>query len=197
MYTERLVRAFEYAATLHAGDTRKGTDIPYLSHLMGVASIVQEHGGDEDQVIAALLHDAIEDHPKGGDTKQAIQMLFGRQVLDLVMACTDSDTDQKPEWRERKERYLGHLGTAAPEALLISLADKVHNARAILADYRLKGEELWVRFNAPKEGTLWYYRSLADTFISLAVKIEKPVLGPLAEELERVVSEVERRAGQA
>lgn len=196
MDTGRLIRAFQYAATLHAGDLRKGTTIPYLCHLMGVVSIVQEHGGDEDQVIAALLHDAVEDHPKGGDTKQEIQALFGTRVQELVMACSDSETDEKPDWRGRKERYLEHLLEASPEALLISLADKVHNARAILADYRLKGEELWERFNAPKEGTLWYYRSLADTFKGLAAEVEKPQLGPLAEELERVVTEVERRAEQ-
>lgn len=197
MDTERLIRAFKYVATLHAGDLRKGTTIPYLSHLMGVASIVQEHGGDEDQVIAALLHDAIEDHPQDGLTRQQIGEEFGDKVLALVEGCTDADTDPKPPWQERKERYLAHLPETGPEAMLISLADKVHNARAILSDYRLKGEELWERFNAPKEGTLWYYRSLADTFTSLAVEIEKPMLRQLAEELERVVSEVERRAEQA
>ena len=197
MDTERLIRAFRYAATLHAGDLRKGTTIPYLSHLMGVASIVQQYGGDEDQVIAALLHDAIEDHPRGGETRQEIGAGFGARVMTMVEACTDSDTEQKPEWFERKERYLKHLHEAPPEAMLISLADKVHNARAILADHRQIGEEIWARFNAPKELTLWYYRALANTFNSFASEAAKPELGPLAEELERVVSEVERRANQA
>ena len=191
IYTERLVRAFGYAATLHARDTRKGTEIPYLSHLMGVASLVQEHGGDENQVIAALLHDAIEDHPRGGLTRQQIRKQFGARVLTLVEACSDSDTKPKPSWRKRKEHYLKHLPKAPHKAKLISLADKLHNARAVLSDHRQIGERVWKRFNAPKKGILWYYRSLADTFAR--VRHHRP----LVEELERVVSELERRARHA
>jgi (p)ppGpp synthase/HD superfamily hydrolase len=190
MNTKRLVEAFQYAAELHKVQLRKGTSIPYISHLMAVAGIVLEHGGDEDQVIAALLHDAIEDHPQAGLTRQQIREQFGKRVLAFVEACTDSDTIPKPPWRERKERYLEHVRKAPLEALLIPLADKVHNARAILADYRQIGEEIWERFEARKEGTLWYYRSLADI-----LSTRSP--GPLAEELERVVGEMERMAGQA
>jgi (p)ppGpp synthase/HD superfamily hydrolase len=189
MNTERVVGAFQYAAELHADQARKGTSIPYISHLMAVAGTVMEHDGDEDQVIAALLHDAIEDHPRNGQTREEIRERFGHRVLDMVEDCTDADTDPKPPWRERKERYLAHLPAASPEAKLISLADKVHNARAILNDFLQIGDEIWKRFKPSKDGTLWYYRSLADTFTR-----EHP--GPLAQELERVVSELERGAGR-
>jgi (p)ppGpp synthase/HD superfamily hydrolase len=190
MNTDRLIDAFQYAAELHAEQCRKGTSIPYVSHLMAVAGTVMEHGGDEDQVIGALLHDAIEDHPRNGRTRQEIRERFGDRVLDMVEDCSDADTDPKPPWRERKERYLARLSEASPHAKLISLADKVHNARAILNDFLQIGDEIWKRFNEPMDGQLWYYRSLADTFT-------REHSGPLARELERVVSELERRAGKA
>lgn len=190
--TDRLVDAFRYAAELHAQQRRKGTRVPYISHLMAVAATVLEHGGGEAQAIAALLHDAIEDQPRDGRTREQIRDRFGDRVLALVEACSDSDTVPKPPWRERKERYLAHLREAAPEARLISLADKVHNARAILLDYRVIGEQVWERFTATKEETLWYYRAVAETFLDV-----QP--GPLAEELNRVVAELEglaRRQGE-
>src|SRR5512143_1709170 len=187
-HTERLARAFQYAAQLHARQFRKDTAIPYISHLMAVASIVLEHGGNEDQVIAALLHDAIEDHPQGGLTRQQIRKQFGARVLALVEACSDSATKPKPPWRKRKERYLRHLPKAPHKAKLISLADKLHNARAILSDHRQIGEKVWKRFNAPKKEILWYYRSLANLFAR--VRHHRP----LVEELDRVVTELERRA---
>jgi (p)ppGpp synthase/HD superfamily hydrolase len=186
MNSDRLVEAFQYAAALHASQRRKGTSIPYISHLMTVAATVIEHGGDEEQAIAALLHDAIEDQPKDGQTRHQIQTRFGDRVLALVEACSDADTHPKPPWRERKERYLAHLQEASPEARLISLADKLHNARAILADHRQIGERVWDRFTATRDQTLWYYRALADAFLKV-----QP--GPLAEELDRVVAELERR----
>lgn len=185
---DRLVAAFSYAAELHASQYRKGGSIPYVSHLMAVTAIVMEHDGDEDQAIAALLHDAIEDHPDNGRTRNEIRERFGDRVLALVDACSDADTDHKPPWRERKERYLAHLREAPPDAWLVSLADKLHNARAILADHRRIGDRVWQRFKATKEETLWYYRGLADKFLRL-----KP--GPLAQELDVVVTELERRAG--
>jgi GTP pyrophosphokinase len=181
------VAAFQYAAELHAEQVRKGTAIPYISHLMAVAAIVIEQGGDDDQVVAALLHDAIEDHPDGGRTRDTIGARFGDHVAALVQACTDADTHPKPPWRERKERYLKHLPTAPPDALLVSLADKLHNARAILGDHRVVGEEVWARFTATKSDTLWYYRQLANAFTRLTP-------GPLAAELGRVVAEIERAA---
>ena len=189
MNTERLAEAFRYAAELHAEQLRKETAIPYISHLMAVAGVVLEHGGDEDEAVAALLHDAIEDQPQGGLTRRQIRDRFGARVLALVEECSDADSHPKPSWRERKERYLARLPDAAPGAKLISLADKVHNARAILSDFRQVGDEVWKRFKAPKEMQLWYYRSLANVFARV-----RP--GPLAGELERVVSELERVTGR-
>ena len=189
MDTDRLVAAFRHAAELQASQPRKGTDIPYLSHLMAVAAIVLEQGGDEDQAVAALLHDAIEDHPDDGRTRDTIRARFGDRVGTLVEACTDADTHPKPLWGERKERYLEHLPQAPREARLIVLADKLHNARAILADHRAVGERVWERFNVPKQATLWYYRALADAFARL-----EP--GHLTAEFERVVAELEEQARQ-
>src|SRR2546429_226030 len=189
MDTDRLAGAFRYAAELHRSQLRKGTDIPYISHLMAVAAIVLEQGGDEAQAVAALLHDAIEDHPDDGRTRDTIRARFGDRVATLVEACTDADTHPKPLWGERKERYLEHLPQAPRAARLIVLADKLHNARAILADHRAVGEQIWARFNAPKDSTLRYYRALADAFARL-----EP--GRLAAEFERVVVELEEAAHQ-
>lgn len=184
--------ALSFATRLHAAQRRKGTDIPYISHLIGVAGIVLEHGGSRDEAIAALLHDSIEDqadsYPDGADQLRAdIRALFGQAVLDIVEGCTDADCVPKPPWRERKERYIAHLDQASPSVRFVSCADKLHNARAILSDFRVVGDALWGRFNAGKDGTLWYYRSLADTFERL---------GParLAGELGRVVAEIEKLA---
>ena len=146
-----------------------------------------DQGGEEDQAVAALLHDAIEDHPDGGHTRDTIRARFGDRVLTLVQACTDADTHPKPPWRERKERYLAHLVDAPREAHLIVFADKLHNARAILADHRVVGERVWERFNAPKDATLWYYRALSDAFARL-----EP--GLLTAEFERVVAELEEES---
>lgn len=166
---------------------RKGTTIPYVSHLLGVAALVLEAGGDEDQAIAALLHDAVED--QGGAATQAeIQRRFGDRVAAIVAACSDTDRHPKPPWRERKEAYLRHLAHAPREALLVSLADKVHNSRSLLADLRDDGDRTWSRFSGGKEGELWYYRRLADTFGAIAP-------GRLAAELERTVREIERLSG--
>lgn len=186
----RLTAAFQYAATLHANQMKKGTSIPYLAHLLAVAAIVIEHGGNEDQAIAALLHDAIEDQPQDGRTREEIRERFGAEVLALVEACTDADSHPKPPWRERKERYLAHLDQVSQEGRLVSLADKVHNARAILADHGQIGEAVWSRFNGLKDGTLWYYRALARKFSTLYP-------GRLADELDRVVTKLERRAASA
>lgn len=182
------VEAFTYAAALHGEQRRKGTEIPYLSHLLAVAAIVLEHGGTETQAIAALLHDAIEDHPRDGRTREEIRDRFGEDVLAIVEACTDNRGDPEPPWRVRKERYLGHLPDTATDARLVSVADKVHNARAILADFRAVGDALWSRFNVGKAEVLWYYRTLADAFSQIDG-------GPLVQELKRVVTELEREAG--
>jgi (p)ppGpp synthase/HD superfamily hydrolase len=182
-------RALTEARRLHGGQRRKGTGIPYIAHLMSVAAIVLEDEGSEDEAIAALLHDVIEDVP-GEGTEGFIREEFGDRVAEIVLACSDTTTpEHKPPWRERKQRYLAHLETASPEVLRVSLADKLHNARAILYDLRAIGDALWVRFNAANAADqLWYYRSLADVFGR-----RKP--GPLADELQRVVDEIGALAG--
>ena len=127
-------------AGLHANQVRKGTTVPYTAHLLGVAALVIDHGGDEDQAMAALLHDAIEDQGRGGRTRAEIEAKFGARVARIVEGCTDADTIPKPPWRERKEAYLAHLGHAPIEVRRVAAADKLHNARAILVDYRHIGK---------------------------------------------------------
>jgi (p)ppGpp synthase/HD superfamily hydrolase len=159
----RLQRAFRYAAEKHAGQTRKQTAVPYLSHLMAVASLVLEAGGDEDMAIAALLHDVVEDC--GGLPRlREVRKLFGARVAKVVEGCTDSFGELKPEWIERKKDYLREVKHADAETRLVSASDKLHNVRTILADYRQDGEAIWARFNGKKEGTLWYYRALNNEY---------------------------------
>lgn len=179
----RFEEALIFATRLHREQKRKGSGIPYISHLLSVAALVFEYGGNEDEAISALLHDAIED--QGGDaTRQEIRRRFGETVVEIVNGCTDADTIPKPAWRPRKEAYIAHLSTASPAVLLVSSADKLHNVRSILGDYRMVGEELWQRFKAGKEGTLWYYRSLLRAYKARGTT-------PLIAELERVMSELE------
>jgi hypothetical protein len=159
--THRFHDALIWSADLHRDQFRKGTEIPYLSHLLSVSALVLEHGGDEDQAIAGLLHDSIEDTDV---TDDAIAQRSGSRVAEIVRACTDADTFPKPPWRERKQAYIDHLASAPVDALLVSLADKVHNARAIAADVEREGESYMDRFNGGRAGTRWYYRRLADAF---------------------------------
>ena len=182
----RFERAVGLARTLHAKQKRKGGDIPYVAHLLAVASLVIEDGGDEDEAIAALLHDAVEDQG-GAKTLGLIRRQFGSRVAGIVESCSDTDVTPKPPWRERKQAYLAHLAAADRSALRVSLADKLHNARAILADLREVGGELWSRFNASKDETLWYYDELAKAF-------EERAPGPLARELRRTVDEIRQIA---
>ncbi len=183
MFTSRFEEALVYAAQLHARQRRKGGDTPYVAHLLAVASLVIEHGGDEDQAIAALLHDAVED--QGGEpTRREIARRFGDDVAFIVEGCTDADTIPKPPWRERKEKYIEHLRTLPERVRLVSAADKLHNARSILSDYRDCGEGVWLRFQGKKDGTLWYYREI------VAVLREGPPLR-IVRELERTVAELE------
>ena len=186
MLSQRFEDALVFAARLHARQTRKGTSIPYITHLMAVAGMVLENGADEDTAIAALLHDAIEDQG-GASTREEIRRRFGDRVVEIVNGCTDAESTPKPPWRQRKEAYIRHIAHAGAAVRLVSAADKVHNARAILADYRALAEPLWKRFTGGKEGTLWYYRTLVETYRQA---------GPsaLASELERVVAEIERLA---
>jgi (p)ppGpp synthase/HD superfamily hydrolase len=183
----RFEDALAYATRLHAPQYRKGTRIPYVSHLLAVASLVLEAGGDEDEAIAALLHDGPED--QGGiATLTEIRARFGDRVAAIVAACSDTFEAEKPAWQARKQAYLDHLSEAAPSVLLVSCADKLHNARAILADYRRHGEVLWERFNGGRDDVLWYYRELARTFGERGPDV-------LAVQLARVVDLLHAEAG--
>ncbi len=184
----RLQRAFRYAAEKHEGQTRKQSAVPYLSHLMAVASLVLEAGGDEDMAIAALLHDVVEDC--GGMPRlREIRKQFGPRVAKIVEGCTDSFGEPKPEWVERKKDYLREVKHADAETRLVSASDKLHNVRTILADYRLHGEDIWKRFSGRKEGTLWYYRALSDEY-------QRRNPNRITRELEIAVAQLERAAGQ-
>lgn len=159
----RFAEAVAWATALHAGQVRKGTGIPYVAHVIAVACIALEHGADEEVAIAAVLHDAVEDC--GGErTRELIAARFGGRVARIVDGCTDATVTPKPPWAARKAGYLDHLPAAPTEVLLVSASDKLHNARAILADYRVVGEALWGRFSGGREGTLWYYRSLVAAY---------------------------------
>lgn len=185
MFTERFVAALALAVEAHDGQLRKGTQIPYVSHPMAVASLALEFGADEDQAIAALLHDVLEDG--GPDYAPRIQASFGARVLALVQACTDGVADRtgaKPPWAQRKQAYLAHLADAPDEVLLVSGADKLHNARAIVADLQQVGPAVFQRFKAGRDGTLWYYQSLAQVF----AKREAKAAPLLAAEVQRMVS---------
>jgi GTP pyrophosphokinase len=160
----RFLRAFEFAAEKHSGQVRKASTIPYIAHLMGVASLVLEAGGDEDLAIAALLHDVVEDCG-GAPMLKEVRRRFGARVAKVVDGCTDADTDPKPPWRDRKEKYIRLLRSADSDTRLVSAADKLNNVRSILSDYRAIGESVWSRFNGGREGTLWYYRTLRDEFL--------------------------------
>jgi (p)ppGpp synthase/HD superfamily hydrolase len=186
-YGENFQRALVYAARLHGDQSRKGTRVPYITHLLAVAAIVGENGGSEDEVVAALLHDAPED--RGGEARlRDIRLRFGHAVAEIVAGCSDTYEDPKPPWRERKERHLAHLAGASDSVRLVSAADKLHNARSVLSDYRAVGDVLWDRFKGGREGTLWFYRAVVDT-----LRVEQN--DPTVEEIGRVVSELERLAG--
>lgn len=185
----RFLDALSYAVRLHGTDVRKGTPVPYVAHLFSVCSLVLTNGGSEDEAIAALLHDALEDHPQE-TSPEVISNRFGRNVLEIVEACTDTPADYKggakPPWRQRKTSYIEHVRTANASARRVALADKLDNARSTLADYRRFGDSLWARFNAGKEEQLWLYRSLVQAFR------EAGAVGSMIEELDAIVVELER-----
>lgn len=180
-----LSAAASFSLEIHGQQVRKGADTPYVAHLLQVAGLVLEHGGDEEQAIAGLLHDAIED--VGPDLEDQIARRFGPRVARIVRGCTDADILPKPPWRARKEAYLAHLETADPDVLLVSCADKLHNARAILTDFRTHGSAVFDRFRGGREGTLWYYGALAEAF-------QRLMPGPMAEELAVTVAALDRVA---
>lgn len=183
--TNRFVEALGYAAELHLNQRRKGKGQPYVGHLLGVAAIVIQQGGGEDEAIAALLHDAVED--QGGLPRLSeIREKFGERVARIVDGCTDSYevSGEKRDWGERKRAYMEKVALEAADVRLVSAADKLANAREILSDYRLQGETVFDRFQGRKKGTLWYYRTLVDVF-------RKAGTIPLIDELDRVVTELE------
>lgn len=189
-YTQRFESALVHATQLHDGHKRKATDVPYVTHLLGVASLVGEAGGTENEVIAALLHDAVEDQG-GQPTLVKIREMFGDDVARIVLGCSDTDVVPKPPWKQRKLAYIQHMNEASESTLLVSCADKLHNARAIEADYREIGEKIWERFTATKEETLWYYRSLIRVYQRRDVKAR------LVGALDRTVRTIEALANSA
>jgi len=181
--SDRFEKALVYAFQVHQMQMRKGSSVPYIAHLIAVTSLVLEDGGDEDEAIAALLHDAAEDHG-GLRTLEEIRTKFGDRVAGIVDGCTDTYDDPKPPWLERKSAYLEKLLTASPDILRVSVADKLHNARSLLFDLRRSGEETWSRFNGGKSGTLWYYNELLKVY-----QLITPTM--MVEEFARVVQQID------
>jgi (p)ppGpp synthase/HD superfamily hydrolase len=184
--THRFEQALVYANRLHCKQIRKVSNVPYISHLLSVAALVLENGGDEDEAIAALLHDAVEDQG-GTATREVILDMFGVRVIEIVDGCTDADTIPKPPWQERKQQYIEKLRHASASVRRVALADKLHNARSILSDLSREGEATWEKFKGGKSGTLWYYRTLLEVFL------ESDADSWLVQELNRIVSEFNKK----
>ena len=187
--SKRFLAAMEYATDLHKDQTRKSTDITYICHPMGVASLVLEAGGDEDLAIAALLHDIPEDC--GGEARLIeISQMFGKRVERIVRGCSDSlveDPEEKAPWRVRKEVHIDHLQIADSDTLMVTAADKAHNARSIATDLQNLGSTLWNRFNADREDIIWYYESVFEVLLNKGVS---PVLiTPLSNAISIMKSE--------
>ena len=186
--SKRFSDALVFATALHGDQVRKVSGTPYVSHLLRVAGIVLEHGANEDEAIAALLHDAIEDQG-GADARRQILDRFGDTVARIVDGLSDTDRMPKPPWRARKQAYIAHLETASESVRLVSAADKLDNARSLLESYREHGESLWGNFKGGRDGTLWYHRSVVEV-------LKKGGGTPLVEELEYTVSRLEGLAGR-
>src|SRR5262245_9787558 len=185
--TERFDEAVRYAREVHSEQMRKGTGTPYLAHLLGVSSIVLDDGGNEDEAIAALLHDAAED--QGGRSRlEDIRSRFGDAVARIVEDCTDSWETPKRPWAERKQAYVEHARTLPPSSLRVSIADKVHNSYAILRDLRNEGDAVWKRFNAAPDDVIAYYQSLVRAYREAGGR-------KLVDELERIVRGIQREMG--
>lgn len=184
--TARFETALVYATRLHAHQVRKVDGTPYIAHLLAVTALVLEAGGNEDEAIAALLHDAIEDQG-GAETREEIRRYFGDRITTIVEGCTESETIPKPPWMERKQRYLNQLRHASPSVRLVSLADKLHNAQSLLNSLRRHGEDVWAFFQSGKENTLWFYRSLLEIYREAAGDF-------IIREFERVICELENLA---
>lgn len=183
---ERFEEAFLLANRLHAEQKRKISGAPYMSHLLSVAALVLQDGGDEDEAIAALLHDAVEDQG-GEEILEIIRERFGEKVAQIVEDCSDTLVIPKLPWRDRKETHIARIKNASPQSIRVVLADKLHNARALLRELRTQGEPVWDSFNGKKEGTLWYYRTLHNT-------LGETNKGYLWTEFSRVFEQIEQLA---
>ncbi len=191
--TPRFAEAFLFAERLHCAEVRKKTLVPTISHLMAVAALVLENGGGEDEAMAALLHDTAEDCG-GRPVLDEIRRRFGDSVASIVEGCSDTLESPKPRWKPRKEGYLEHLDTAPEANLLVSLADKVHNARSLAFEYRRVGDDLWQRFSASQEQTMWYYESLLAIFRRRCPEAHRLLVNELARALRDLKTQVRRGA---
>jgi (p)ppGpp synthase/HD superfamily hydrolase len=188
--SEQFEKALIYATRAHCNQTRKKTGIPYVAHILGVTAIALEYGANETEAIGALLHDTVEDCG-GAERLRDIRQEFGEDVARIVDGCTDSDQTPKPPWLDRKRAYIEHLKDSDSSARLVSASDKLHNTRAILAELRRNGLEVFERFAGKKDGTLWYYRALVTAFRQHGDHAD------LIDELHRVVSEIEKFVREA
>jgi (p)ppGpp synthase/HD superfamily hydrolase len=190
--------ALAFAAKLHGKQTRKGSDTPYISHLLAVTAIALDHGATEDEAIAAVLHDAVED--QGGQaTLEEIRRRFGDQVASIVAACSDTDESPKPPWRERKEAYVARLRTEPYSVRLVVAADKLHNVRDVLRSYRIHGDDLWSHFKGGRDGTIWYYGAVVDALNQAATSDEKQLnalIQEISDSLSMLKQAVAKRALQ-
>ena len=192
LLSRRFEEALVYAARLHANQRRKGSDVPYVSHLLSVAALVLEHGGTEDEAIAALLHDAVEDQG-GAATRAEIAERFGSGVAEIVDGCTDSGETPKPDWLPRKQAHLACMHQASTSVRLVMAADKLANIRSILTGYRQQGEALWRVFKGGRDGTLWYYRAAAD---ALAEHGQAPIVGELLAAVDELEALTRQRSAE-
>jgi (p)ppGpp synthase/HD superfamily hydrolase len=188
--TPRLYEALQLTFQLHGRDVRKASTVPYMAHLLSVCALVQQDGGDEDEAIAALLHDALEDKPDQ-ISRAEIRARFGQHVLDIIECSVDTPSDYaggpKPPWRERKEAYLAHVRGADPRLLRVSIADKIDNVRAMLADHHRVGDQLWKRFKAGRADQLWYYEGAVQAYEAAGYR------GTLLDELRQLVAKLRQQ----
>jgi len=186
--SEKFEEALVYATQAHGNQMRKKTGIPFVAHILGVTAIALEYGASETEAISALLHDTVEDCG-GADRLRDIRKKFGDDVAGIVDGCTDTYETPKPPWLERKRAYIEHLKDSDSPTRLVSASDKLHNTRAILAELRRHGTDVFDRFGGKKDGTLWYYRTLVTAFREHGNHTD------LIGELDRVVTEIEKLTG--
>ena len=182
LLTKRFDQATAFAIDKHRPQERKGSGAPYVTHLFAVAGLVGEYGGDEEQMIAGLLHDVMEDQ---GVTSEELSALFGERVARIVVACTDATVIPKPPWRPRKEEHVKKLRSQPADVKLVATADKLHNAASIVRDLANPhvGMTVWTRFSAPRVDSLWYYRAVAD---ALRSEWDHPILRELDDTIARL-----------